>query len=224
MAIKKYVGDHYYNLTNFYNWLNENKSGTFLENMTITLVTGSDTGSEITIESENAALTYKTIYSSSGNVVSLHGLYNDWVQYYAGASGNTGSRFNSVLLCTNGIIFAVDSYSSNGGFPTNYFIVTVDSNGEIAFISTEGNINVTSPTGYRVAAYDSTTTPTVTLTPEYNSMLTSLAPVVPTTGDNSITLPYAFAAVHTQFANRGLSEVAIGGNNYITNGNWYIKD
>lgn len=227
MAIRRFTTAITYDLTTFYNWLLANKTGTFLENMTITLTSASSTGSELTIASENAVVTFNTKKTKdSFNAVILTGAYNTWAFPFGSVTHTqAGLMFSGAILCSKGILFSTYGMYDSGSWTTNYsFGITVDSSGEIALIHTSGNINVYSVTGYKVAAYDSTATPMVTLKPEYNSTLTSLSPVVPTTGNNSITLPYAFAALHTQFSNQGLAAVAIDGNNYITNGYWYIKD
>ena len=227
MAIRRFTAASTYDLTTFYNWLLANKTGTFLENMTITLTSASSTGSVLTIASENAVVTFNTKEATSSfNAVILTGAYNTWAFLFGSISYNrAGLKLSGAILCSKGILFSTYGMYSSGSWATNYsFGITVDSSGEIALIHTSGNINVNSVTGYKAAVYKSTAEQAVTLTPAYNSTLTSLAPITPTTGDNSITLPYAFAALHTQFSNQYLAAVAIDGNNYITNGCWYIKD
>lgn len=227
MAIKKFITSATYDLTIFYNWLNENKSGTFLENMTITLESASSTSSQIAIESENTKISLKVVEDAynNHNVLSLTG-NSTWNFIYKYIGHNeSGIKLSGALLCTHGLLIKTYAmYSSSSWADMCVIGIVADSNGDIAYISTTGYANVNSVSGFKTAAYDSTSVPSVTITPQYNATLTSLAPIQPTTGDNSITLQNVYAAIHTQQPSDGLAAVAINGENYITNGRWYIKD
>lgn len=226
MAISKFVTANTYDLTAFYNWLQAKKAGTFLENLTMELTAAADTGSTLTIASANATLTFITQTTpATSATVKLTGETKERVYNCRGSSSvGGGVRISGAILCTNGIIIRVYTQNSSSTWVTNYFGITVDSSGEVAFFHRDGYINDNTLTGYVGIAYKSTDQKVTALTPTYDSPLTSIAPIVPTTSENDITFPHAFAALHTQQSGLGLAAVSIGTDKYITNGYWYVKD
>ena len=231
MAISKFVTANTYDLTAFYNWLQAKKAGTFLEDMTISLSNATATGSTLTIASENATFTFNPKMSRNEYVVASLTGEAATHEYRNGTTGvaSAGIMLTGALLCANGIIIGVytlytDTMYTDGVWVNNYIGITADSSGEVAFFHRDGYINNSSPTGYIGAAYKSTAYNATTLTPTYDSPLTSIAPIVPQTSENDITFPHAFAALHTQQSGLGLAAVSIGNNKYITNGYWYIRD
>ncbi len=226
MAITKFITGNTYNLTEFFKWLQSKKTGTFLENLTMELSVATDTGSTLTIASANATLTFNTLKATTTSVtVKLTGETTERVYNCSGSSSiGGGVQISGAILCANGIIIRVYTQYSSSTWLTNYFGITVDSSGEVAFFRRDGYINADSISGYVGIAYKTTSTQTVTLTPKYDSPLTSIAPIVPQTSENDITFPYAFVALHTQQSGLGLAAVSIGTDKYITNGYWYVKD
>lgn len=225
MAITKFITGNTYNLTEFFKWLQSKKTGTFLENLTMELSEATDTASTMALASANATLTFKAIKcTSTTSVVKLTGETTERVYNCNGASSGGGVQISGAILCTNGIIIRVYTQYSSSTWNTNYFGITVDSSGEVAFFRRDGYINDSALTGYVGIAYKTTSTQTVTLTPKYDSPLTSIAPIVPQTSENDITFPYAFVALHTQQSGLGLAAVSIDNDKYITNGYWYVKD
>lgn len=226
MAVSKFsVATSTNDMSLFYTFLNANKAGTFLENMEIklsedskTLTITSSKGTKITIVTGDTNQTFAVKFE--GNITT------NIIPY-----PNLGvlSRLTSALLCNNGIIVDMGTLVSNTYAHSPQVMITVDNTGDLAVIFnnttglTDGNYNV-SITSYRVTAADSTSQATATLTPQYGAQKTSLAPIVPMCNDNSISLPYAYAALHTQASGMGLQSMAMEGFNYITNGCWYIKD
>ena len=225
MSISKFITNKTYNLTQFYNWLQSKKSGTFLENMTVTLESAADNDSVLTIESAHAKLTFNPKESpSSWAVVSLTGESKTWNYENSGINYNTaGTWLVKAIICSKGIIFNTQTLYNSSAICDNYFGVTVDDSGEVALLRRNGYFNNSTTTGYLGVAYKSTNDYITTLTPAFNSSLTSIAPIVPTTS-NEVKFPYAFAALHTQQNSFGLSAVSIDGSNYITDGMFYIKD
>ena len=225
MAVSKFsVATSTNDMSLFYTFLNANKAGTFLENMEIelsedskTLTITSSKGTKITIVTGDTKQTFAVKFE--GKITTNIKPFNE-----------TGvlSRLTSALLCNNGIIVDMGALS-NAYYHSPQVMITVDNTGDLAVIFrnttglTDGNHNV-SITSYRVTAADSTSQAVVTLTPQYGAQKTSLAPIVPMCNDNSISLPYAYAALHTQASGMGLQSIAMEGFNYITNGCWYIKD
>ena len=226
MAISKFVTANTYDLTAFYNWLQAKKAGTFLENMTISLSNATPTGSTLTIASENATFTFNPKVSRNEYVVASLTCEAATHEYRNSTTGvaNAGVLLTGALVCANGIIIGVYSLYPNGNWGNNYIGITVDSSGEVAFFHRDGYINDSTFTGYMGISYKSTAYNATTLTPTYDSPLTSIAPIVPQTSENDITFPHAFAALHTQQSGLGLAAVSIGNNKYITNGYWYIRD
>ena len=226
MAISKFVTANTYDLTAFYNWLQAKKSGTFLENMTMELTAATDKGSTLTIASENATFNFNPQQATQAwAVISLTGERETWTNDTT-ASGYSGdiTYFGGALLCANGIILRTSS-RNNTTYTDNYFVITADSSGEVAFVRRNVNANKgADANGYIGIAYKSTAQKATTLTPAYGSPLTSIAPIVPQTSGNDITFPHAFAALHTQQSGLGLAAVSIGNDKYITNGYWYVKD
>lgn len=225
MAINKFTTPNTCDLTTFYNWLQQNKTGTFLADMTITLQGATNSESTLTIASTHATITIKFKSTASlFNVCSYVGANGTWNCPSNGTSYSAAyTQLAGAVLCANGMI--IKTYSNNSATQTvyNYFALTADDTGEIAAIYPDRNINATDVQGYKVVAYKSITTSTVTLMPAFNTPLTALSPIVPTSSP-AASIPNVFAALHTQQDGLGLAAVKIGNDSYITNGYWYVKD
>ena len=225
MAINKFTTPNTCDLTTFYNWLQQNKTGTFLEDMTITLQSASSSESTLTIASTHATITIKFQSTASlFNVCSYVGANGTWNCPSNGTSYSAAyTQLAGAVLCANGMI--MKTYSNNSSTQTtyNYFALTADDTGEIAAIYPDRNINAADVQGYKVIAYKSIATPIVTLMPAFNTPLTSIAPIVATASPVA-TITNFFAALHTQQDGLGLAAVSIGNDKYITNGYWYVKD
>lgn len=225
MAIKTFSSSNTTDLTRFYNFLQANKAGTFLENMTIEL-----SNNTIKITGTNAVLTINGSATGQTTFASYVGKYytsNIAVDEY---NSSYNVYITGALLCKNGILFQMYGQTGSSTWATRYTAlgITVDSNGELAIIRYSRILSYSSDNNrfntYRTDTYNSTNAGGTTVSPQFNSPFTSLAPIVPTCDDNSITLPYAYAALHSQVNALGLCGVTIDGTNYITNGSWYIKD
>ena len=233
MAISRFMQRNTTDLSQFYQWLNDNKSGTFLENLTITNSTTSKTNDTVTITDTNATLTIISrstagsatsqnvfIYSSSGQ--------SKTIKTYA--SANATAYLNKAILNSKGLILQYYGvYSGPSDISNSYGIaITVDSNGELSCITTSDNtiLSSTSNTIRTLCVYTptSTTSAEATCRPYFNANLTCIAPITAQGVDNSLSLPYAYAALRTQLLSEGLQAVKINGDDYITNGVWYIRD
>lgn len=224
MAIHKIGNTAILSVETVASFLNEYKTGTFLEDKTITV-----SGNTLTISSEHA---YINITSASGSNLecvkysSSPGVTKSYTTQGVNASY---SYFYGVILCSKGMIVLLATYDGNATYPRRFVSVFSDSNGELAclmpYITGTYSTWITSTlSGYSVCAVNSTEAANVTLTPNLNAQLTSIAPVVAETTDTSVTIPDVYAALHSQQTNDGLAAVTINGVNYITNGTWYIKD
>lgn len=213
------------NMQSFYNFLNTNKAGTFLDNATIGL---SEEGTKLTISTANATfeISVGSILGTS-NLAAFTANVTSSLIVRAGSSRHSSIKIKGAILCSKGIIFDISS-DDLGHSPE--IVLTVDNAGDLAVIFKDSSSfcdssgALISISGYRVTATDSSSEATVTLTPQYGAQKTSLAPIVPMCNDNSISLPYVFAALHTQAASQGIQAMRMNGSNYITNGVWYIKD
>ena len=82
----------------------------------------------------------------------------------------------------------------------------------------------TEQTYYVAASYDSTTLIKLGALPQFNSDLTSIAPITLLSDDNTLYVVEAFIASSTQLPSKDIQIVSIDGVLYITNGIIYIKD
>lgn len=211
----------------FYDFLNTNKVGTFLENTTIELSQDTNT---LTIATANATFEiYIGGVAGTNNIVTLTGDIVSGLLARAGNNTTTVILMKEAILCNNGLIINI-FWQGHSNSPE--ILLTIDNTGELAvilkssssFITGGTSASIATISGYRVTAAGSSSEATVTLTPQYGAQKTSLAPIVPMCNDNSISLPYVFAALHTQAASQGIQAMRMNGSNYITNGVWYIKD
>jgi hypothetical protein len=131
------------------------------------------------------------------------------------------------LLCNKGLIVQYygkyDSSNSNDYYGV---CLTVDSNGKLSALVSTKHIpdESTAINTWITCAAGSTADTQRSCRPFFGASLTSLAPITAQGIDNTLVLPYAYAAISTQLNQEGLYAVSINGSNYITNGVWYIKD
>lgn len=219
MAIKRYTQAESATVTSFVSFLNENKAGTFLENMTI----GGDSSEQLSVSDGKS--TFQITFVSTGatnNKSSFICKYGSVT--WSGATYNSGYlKFNEAVLCDNGLLLRCHhKYSSSSDENYAYFGLTADQDGDLAVIYPENTSGVGTTT--RVVAYDSTVASTYTSQPQFGATLSSLAPMVPVSADNTATLPYAYSAISSQVSERGIYIFDIDGTAFISNGVWYIKD
>lgn len=214
------------NMQSFYDFLNSNKAGTFLDDVTIELSQDTTT---LTISTANATFEiHAGSIAGTSNLATFTANTTSAIVAKAGSTGAQEIQIKGAVLCKNGLI--IDMYWYNVHSPE--IALTIDNNGELAvifkssssFIGSGSSASIISISGYQVTDTNSSSKATVTLTPQYGAQKTSLAPMVPMCNDNSISLPYAYAALHTQAPDVGLQSMRMNGSNYITNGVWYIKD
>ena len=200
--------------TGYVNFLNDNKNGTIFENAEITLL---NNVKQMQIKLNNSTITISS--QADSNYTKLVTLSSGSGDITWGDFGLNQYYYNGLILSNNGIIFCV--YRSSY---IHYFAIVVDSNNKLSFIygtntleSTKENITV----GVSISSINQNP---ITLTPQYNSTITSLAFITPTTGYNNIYFPNAYVAVATQLSGTGMYIVTINDAVYITNGIWYIPD
>lgn len=232
MSISIFTQSRTKDMTALKTFLDENKAGTFLENATLEVSTSTVTNDTLTITLGDSELKLSTTASSSGNDVVYTGA--NMTASLKGDSGYSRSYpcISKLMLCSNG--FVVEYTRKNTGdsgdleHPTYPFAVTIDSTGKLAMVYwTYDSLSVANyPAGYEyyAIAYDSLSVVAVNVVPQNNAQLTSLAAIIPTTNDNSITLPHVYVAVNQQLSGVGLTKIIMNGISYITNGKWYIKD
>lgn len=213
-------------LSVFFQWLNAHKSGTFLENMTLTNSTTTNTNDTITIADTDSTI---KIMANEGNHVPVldytSGSFN--MEYGTQAVNGAKAYIVGALLCSKGLIVQYNgSYNTYTNINNYGVAITVDNNEKLAFIVNHSLLPASDETitSWDTGATGSTTSAQRTCRPNFQANLTSLAPITAQGNDDNLYLPYAYAAISTQLTSEGLYAVSINGDNYITNGVWYIAD
>lgn len=232
MSISVFSQSRTKDMTALKTFLDENKAGTFLENATLEVSTSTvenDTltitlgESEITLSNHASNSIDDVVYTGANMTASLKGDAG-WSGFYP--------YISKLMLCNNGFVVEYMRWNSGDSgtseHPAYPVAVTTDSTGKLAMVYwTYASLSVTNyPAGYEyyAIAYDSLSVSAVYAVPQNNAQLTSLAAIIPTTNDNSITLPHVYVAVNQQLSGVGLTKIIMNGISYITNGKWYIKD
>ena len=225
MAISRFNQPSTSNLTTFMNWLDENKNGTFLDDVTITYDSGTTNAVTFSTESSTLGLTFTTSGGSSQTVVSFTTNDNTWTVTTVSSSVGT-AQLAGAILCKNGIMF--DFYGKLDASTTRHsysLAVTVDSNGELAALVTSGTVISTSDfTTWGALAGGSSTFMSRYCYPYYGASRACLAPISAQGNDSTLRIPEAYAAIATPVSGVGLQSVFIDGTPFITNGVWYIRD
>lgn len=228
----------------FLSFLNEHKTGTFLEN--IDLVSSTDESPSY------PRLTFKHILEGTGNidqVTILTSSGNDykstvkyqterdgvWRDFATDDSGQTEfyRYMYDCLLCTNGLIVRQRMYTSNDYRIITPFILTVDNNGRlVVFCVNKGKSSIYSVddnystyASYLVMSDQTPTVKSIATRSTFTTNRTCLAPIaVPASNQVDLYLPHTWVASQTQLSSPGLYAVKINGVDYITNGTIYIRD
>lgn len=226
----------YYNLQSFYDFLIANKAGTFLENAVLTKDSESTYVAEnnhfISFNIGDGTVTIRTAKAVDENYPLVSFTIQSGVSAGISRDMNSGSykffMLNSALLCSNGLIMKIAFVPGSDSDTTySYLVLGVDSGGSIALIRPNGanDYNMrTEQTYYVAASYDSSTLIKLGAIPQFNSDLTSIAPITLLSDDNTLFVDGAFIASSTQLSSLGLQTVSNDGALYITNGIIYIKD
>ena len=227
MAIKKFSQNQTLDMTLFKQWIDENKSGTFLENLTITLEQATNPndaikfldndGTYFILRTTNGATSFQMYqYHTSGgtNIIRTTEAYSQATAYLYGA-----------ILCQKGMILRYYARIGSSAYTYVYSIaITVDNNGKLSTIVGANSVFSTDISNFITFSPTATEWGKCTAYPCFGAKSTCLAPLTIEGLTESLMLPYAFVAVKTQLLNLGLEAVQIDGKQYITNGVWYIKD
>lgn len=225
------------NITQFHDFLVEYKSSTFLKDMDI----NGTVAEQITITSKNGTTTLKiqTKNAGTGSIAcfSYHANEN-----FTSASSTYGSGsywssafIKGAILCDNGIILHIyglshGSSSSDSNYNSLGYALTVDDNGELSVIRTDNYIPVdadyvTTSNTIGIMHPLSTSKGSFRIQTQYGASQTCLSPLIPcNTSDPDAYLPFAYGATQSQYPAERLGAIRLGGNDYITNGTWYIRD
>ena len=227
-------------------FLNQNKTGTFLENINITAST--DGGSVY-----YPIIVFQHVLEGTGNLDQVSLLtssgndYKNTVKYLVKRNDATTINFATndsdqanfyrymydCLLCANGLIVRQRIYDSSSTYRiVTSFILTVDNNGRlVVFCVNRGktvyavDANYSTYSSYIVMSDQTPTVKSINTTPAYTTNRTCLAPIaIPASNQVDLYLPYTWVASQTQLSSPGLYAVRINGVDYITNGTIYIKD
>ena len=245
MAISKGFFDKWTSgVAELINFLNENKAGTFLENLN--LINDNTEGSSYpkiifqqTLEGTENIDRVSLLTSSSSDYSSTvkYQIERDGVWTNFATNDSDQSQFYrymyDCLLCTNGLIIRQRIYDSNSSYRiVTPFILTVDNNGRlVVFCVNRGKTtypvdgNYSTYGSYLVMSDQTTAVKSIVTQPTYTTNRTCLAPIaIPASNQVDLYLPHAWVASQTQLSSPGLYAVRINGVDYITNGTIYIKD
>lgn len=210
---KKYNPTPTTNLNGLSTWLNENKTGTIFENAEISVISNA---LNIVLNQSTVILRIGAFGASGGDIITLQGGADDKIWKMP---TNIVVNFNQCILSNNGLI--VELSVPNG---LNYIAISVDSNNKLSIVWGTDDVSITNITYYVGVSISSINLNHTTITPQYNANLTSLALIIPTTGNANIYFPNMYVAVSTQLPGIGMYIVTINDSVYITNGIWYIPD
>jgi len=229
------------NLTQFRSFLIEYQSSTFLKDMNIGSIYYATPTANMLITSKNGTttLTIQCRSATTGSSISFsyhaNGNFTSDSNTY-GSSGYWSSAFiKGAILCDNGIILHIygmshGSSSSDSNYNSLGYALTVDDNGELSVIATNNYIPVdadyvTTSNTIGIMHPLSTAKGTFRIQTQYGASQTCLSPLIPcNTSDPDAYLPFAYGATQSQYPAERLGAVRLGGNDYITNGTWYIRD
>lgn len=230
------------NITQFHDFLVEYKSSTFLKDMEISNVSSATNKAFIMITSKNGTTTLgiqsRNASGGSDTVFSYHANENFTSNNITMGSGTaywSSAFIKGAILCDNGIILhiyglAYDSTSSHPNYNSLGYALTVDDNGELSVIATNDYIPVnadyvTTSDTIGIMHPLSTSKGTFRIQTQYGASQTCLSPLIPcNTSDPNAYLPFAYGATQSQYPAERLGAIRLGGNDYITNGTWYIRD
>lgn len=242
MAIVKLQAGNTTNVTAIKDFLDANKEGSFLEDMTITTDT-SVSGTPKLVISDGTNTFTLTLYNMStfslGSRTYATFVINGVTYTYASrnnaSSATASAQVNEIIFGNNGLIIKLRipyAYSSSAfvyGFV--YILLSADSDGGLVVmyerVDTEFQSSTASPSynkGFRLYAHNSTGTATADITTNFNSLKTVLAPVQPMVSDASNKVENVYISTQSQLQTVGLQAVTIETKDYITNGYWYVKD
>lgn len=219
-------------MTGFKNFLEGNKAGTFLENAVFELSQTHSANDTLTITLGNSEVKFIADSSRDPNqILKYTGKYKVFsissITKY-GAAMQYFHMITTAMLGNNGLLLGYHGSTTNiyTIVATKYpIMLTIDSVGDLAVVAYTGSaVGDATYSEYHVFSYNSPSAPTSYAYPNYSASLTSLAQIAPYTDETPVTLPYAYAAVHTQVSGEGLTEIVMDGKNYITNGYWYVME
>lgn len=230
------------NLAQFRSFLVEYKSSTFLKDMDISSISYSSPTAYITITSKNGTTTLKINCRNEAvgsSVIFSYHANEDFTSNsntYGSSNGYWSSAFiKGAILCDNGIILHIyglanGSSSASQSHNSLGYALTVDDNDELSVIATNNYIPV--DTDYATTSNTigimhplSTSKGSFRIQTQYGASQTCLSPLIPcNTSDPNAYLPFAYGATQSQYPAERLGAIRLGGNDYITNGTWYIRD
>lgn len=198
-------------------WLSENATALF----------GSVTyaNSKITATDKDGNTAFEFIYNDNYPIIRAYRSASSYVDsdYVVGANNST---FN-LIMCDNGIIIDF-TYYFNGNCKGG-ILISKTNNDKLAIVFTRGGSGVTTDYVYKqlkhVALGDSTTlASTTTFTPE-SAAQTVLTPFATNAniGDVSYTPDAFYMPMHSAYI-AGMGKFSLGGDTYITNGYWAVRD
>lgn len=213
MSIYKHSGS---NNSQFVEFLNANKNGTFLENAVI-----SGTGNfTITLGTCEFKITQATSYSNS-RYEYTNGSINE-SDYIAGT--NSGIISNAILS-SNGLIMSC--IGNSGYIGIGVFILTLDSNNNLTLVRRKWNSDLLNQANLTNNFYfisgDATEITTLTVNTTYNLQKSSVFPVVLKTVTGETIIPELYVSIQNELPTDGIQAVSINDEIFITNGRIFVR-
>ena len=230
MAIKKFSQAQSTDLTPFYNWLQANRAGTFLNDVVVSIDRNYNTNDLVTIRDQTNGqyIQYEAVTGQTIKVIEYNDGSGTWT-WSTPANGSAIAYLVEAILCNHGLIVKFyGSYTSSS--TANYYLtcLTVDENGLLTFIGGNGRIpharSLENDCGFGIYSPSMLQQSNYNIYPTYGEGKTILTPLTMKKASGSIVLPYAYAATQTELASEGLYGVTMNNEDYITNGTFYVKD
>lgn len=232
MAIMKYSQGPGATTSNFRAWLDSMKTGTFLENYTITQKVPGSSSEDITfVDPNDNSNSINIHFSPSGETWENHIVDYAWGDTTFDSVKWTSSDYillSSALLGKNGLMINIKGTNSDLGLydvTQAEYCITYDANGLVLICgymgvgeshfnppTSGGTYNIIAPTGISTG---------LQIKPTYGAAYTTIARCLNNVGG---TIPHLYSATNTQFDNNIAADVVADGNHYIANGRWYIDD
>lgn len=219
MAISKFTGT---SASGFASWLNSNKTGTFLEDCTIT------DGEPITITKGDSVFSYRhdNVYSQTGRISFTNGKTS--IEKTCEV-GNAQLNVYYSWLCNNGLFLRFWEWrqtqsSSWYGDGDGSVILYCNDNNKLSAIIRGGHYGETQSDKWNIIDGDSPVQTAIEFTGDTAAASTILINPNYNDGTAGIALPHIFIATQSNYSETGLSHSTMNEINYITSGKWFIEN
>ena len=245
MSVKRYTGSNTATLSGLYAWLNANKSGTFLENVTITLdgTADGDTSEKLIFTKGDVHVDFqlRECFTSGTAIIAYFYGENDrrartQITAISGSYNQVYTKEGDAILSEHCLLFGVNINRPGGSGYTSYTynncglaMLTPDEDGNLVFTCVN-NITFTDysvfPNDAKISIARGYRSVNFSLLPYYNNQTTALAETVLYNADEVEKAPYLYLATMSQYESDNHCQQSIctvGDTEYVTNGRWYCE-